>query len=79
MSRFRNYWIYSAALAVVWAILLILVFALRGPARRANFSVDLHRLLPRLGEHNDRAIHLPVAQALGRGPKPRLMWRRTAA
>lgn len=33
MSRFRrNYWIYSAGLAVVWAILLILVFTLRGPA-----------------------------------------------
>lgn len=30
-SRFRNYWIYSAGLAVAWAIILILIFALRGP------------------------------------------------
>lgn len=28
MSRFRNYWIYSAGLAVVWEIILILVFRL---------------------------------------------------
>ena len=32
MSRFRNYWIYSAGLAVVWAIVLVLVYSLRGPA-----------------------------------------------
>ena len=31
MSRFRNYWVYSAGLAVVWAIVLILVFTIRGP------------------------------------------------
>ena len=30
MSRFRNYWIYSAGLAVVWAIILIVVFTTRG-------------------------------------------------
>ena len=32
MSRFRNYWIYSAGLAVVWAIALILAFTIRGLA-----------------------------------------------
>lgn len=32
MPRFRSYWIYSAGLALVWEIMLILVFTLRGPA-----------------------------------------------
>lgn len=32
MLRFRNYWVYSAGLAVVWAIVLALVFAIRGAA-----------------------------------------------
>lgn len=32
MSRFRNYWIYSAGLGVVWAIVLMLVVTIRGPA-----------------------------------------------
>jgi hypothetical protein len=32
MSWFRNYWIYSAALAVAWAVVFVLVAALRGPA-----------------------------------------------
>ena len=32
VSRFRNYWIYSAGLAVVWAIVIILVFSLKGPS-----------------------------------------------
>jgi len=30
MPRFRNYWIYSAGLAVAWAVVFILVTALRG-------------------------------------------------
>lgn len=33
MLRFGNYWIYSAALAIVWAIVLILTLAIRGEAR----------------------------------------------
>ncbi|MEZ2390703.1 hypothetical protein AB6813_14395 [bacterium RCC_150] len=37
MSRFRNYWIYSAGLAVVWAVLLMLVFTTRGPAVGQTF------------------------------------------
>lgn len=32
MLRFRNYWAYSAGLAVVWAIVLTLVFTIRGAA-----------------------------------------------
>jgi len=32
MLRYRNYWIYSAGLAVAWAIVLALVFSIRGPA-----------------------------------------------
>jgi len=32
LSRFRNYWIYSAGLAVAWAIVLVLVYRLRGPS-----------------------------------------------
>lgn len=30
MGRYRNYWVYSAALLVVWAVLLLLVSTLRG-------------------------------------------------
>ena len=30
MGRFRNYWTYSAGLAVAWAIALILIQAIRG-------------------------------------------------
>jgi hypothetical protein len=32
MSRYRNYWIYSAGLGVVWGILLVVVFTTRGSA-----------------------------------------------
>jgi hypothetical protein len=32
MLRFRNYWIYSAGLAVVWAIVLILALTIKGSA-----------------------------------------------
>jgi hypothetical protein len=32
MPRYRNYWVYSAGLAVAWAIVLGLTFAIRGPA-----------------------------------------------
>jgi len=31
-SRLRNYWIYSAGLAVAWAIVIILVFSVKGPS-----------------------------------------------
>ncbi len=30
MSRFRNYWIYSAGLVVAWAVVLTLAFTIRG-------------------------------------------------
>jgi hypothetical protein len=30
MLRFRNYWIYSIGLAIVWAVVLALVLMLRG-------------------------------------------------
>lgn len=30
MSRFRNYWIYSAGLAIVWAVVLTLALMTRG-------------------------------------------------
>jgi hypothetical protein len=30
MPRFRNYWIYSAGLAVAWLIVFVLIFVLRG-------------------------------------------------
>jgi hypothetical protein len=37
MFRRRNYWVYSAGLAVVWAIVLKLVFTLRGAAVGRDF------------------------------------------
>jgi hypothetical protein len=30
MLRFRNYWIYSASLAIAWAVVLILTLTIRG-------------------------------------------------
>ena len=30
MLRFRNYWIYSAGLAIAWAVVLILARTIRG-------------------------------------------------
>jgi hypothetical protein len=33
MLRFRNYWIYSAGLAVAWAVVLILALAVGGTQR----------------------------------------------
>jgi len=30
MLRFRNYWIYSAGLAVAWAVVFILTYLTRG-------------------------------------------------
>jgi hypothetical protein len=33
MLRFRNYWIYSAGLAIVWAVVLILALAAGGTQR----------------------------------------------
>lgn len=37
MTRFRNYWVYSAGLAVAWAVGLTLALAIRGPARLQVF------------------------------------------
>jgi hypothetical protein len=36
MFRFRNYWTYSAGLAIVWAIIL-LILAIRGGERMQTF------------------------------------------
>jgi hypothetical protein len=33
MLRFRNFWIYSAGLAIVWAVVLILALTIRGSER----------------------------------------------
>ena len=33
MLRFRNYWIYSAGLAIAWAVILILALTIGGSAR----------------------------------------------
>ncbi|MBV9844494.1 MAG: hypothetical protein JOZ47_05425 [Kutzneria sp.] len=42
MSRFRNYWIYSAGLAVAWVIVFVLVLTIRGAdAARAVLPVFL--------------------------------------
>lgn len=30
MPRFRNYWIYSAGLAVAWAVVFVVVFLRKG-------------------------------------------------
>jgi hypothetical protein len=30
MRRFRNYWIYSAGLAVAWAVVFVLTLLMRG-------------------------------------------------
>lgn len=30
MLRFRNYWIYSTSLAIVWAVVLTLALTIRG-------------------------------------------------
>jgi hypothetical protein len=30
MLRFRNYWTYSASLAIAWAVVLILTLTIRG-------------------------------------------------
>ena len=38
MLRFRNYWIYSAGLAVAWAVVLILSLAVGG-TQRAQISL----------------------------------------
>jgi hypothetical protein len=32
MRRFRNYWLYSTSLALVWAVVLLLVLTIRGRA-----------------------------------------------
>ena len=37
MLRFRNYWIYSAGLAIVWAVVLILALTIRGSERAQPF------------------------------------------
>ena len=33
MLRFRNYWIYSAGLAIAWAVVLILALTIGGSER----------------------------------------------
>ena len=33
MLRFRNYWIYSAGLAIAWAVVLILALTIGGSGR----------------------------------------------
>jgi hypothetical protein len=38
MLRFRNYWIYSAGLAIAWAIVLILALAV-GDTQRAQTTL----------------------------------------
>jgi hypothetical protein len=30
MRRFRNYWVYSAGLAVAWAVVIVLMLLIRG-------------------------------------------------
>jgi hypothetical protein len=30
MARFRNYWIYSAGLAVAWAVVFVVILRLKG-------------------------------------------------
>lgn len=37
MSRFRNYWVYSAGLAVAWAIVLMLGLSIKGVAGMQPF------------------------------------------
>ena len=37
MSRYRNYWIYSAGLAIAWAIVLFLVLMIKGSERAQTF------------------------------------------
>lgn len=32
MSRFKGYWYYSTALAITWAMVLMLVLRIRGPS-----------------------------------------------
>jgi len=37
MLRFRNYWVYSTGLAVVWAVALLLALAVGGTQRAQTF------------------------------------------
>jgi len=37
MLRYRNYWIYSAGLAIVWAIALLLALTIGGPQKAQTF------------------------------------------
>jgi hypothetical protein len=39
MLRFRNYWIYSAGLAITWAIILFLALMIGGSERAQTFLV----------------------------------------
>ena len=70
MLRFRNYWIYSAGLAIAWAVVLILARTIRGKRERADHPVGLFRLLYRLGVDDDCPIRLSAAKALGVEPPP---------
>jgi hypothetical protein len=37
MLRFRNYWTYSASLAIVWAVVLLLALTIGGSERMHTF------------------------------------------
>ncbi len=74
MLRFRNYWIYSAGLAIAWAVVLILALTIRGSESAQTIllvfdhPVGLFRLLYRLGVNDDCPIRLSAAKALGVEP-----------
>ena len=64
MLRKRNYWTYSAGLAIAWAVVLILARTIRGSEDVADLPVGLWRLLYRLGVDDDCPICLSTAKAL---------------
>jgi len=37
MLRFRNYWVYSVGLAIVWAVVLLLALAVGGTQRAQTY------------------------------------------
>lgn len=37
MNRFRNYWIYSAGIAIAWAVVLILALTIAGTGGAQTF------------------------------------------
>jgi hypothetical protein len=68
MLRFRNYWSYSAGLAIAWAVVLILSRTIGGQRESADRPVGLWRLLYRLGVDDDCSLRLSAAKALGVEP-----------